>query len=103
MKKVWIVYQCAAVLILAGVIVVDYVVNIMIDNYDDRINTLYTGLAIYLGAFHILLAMPLWLIVLWFNRSRMDRKSVGIGLALFLLFLGMCSYPVVSAIGYTAF
>lgn len=103
MKKAWITYNCTAVLILASLIVLDYVVNIVIGKYDDRIDTLYTGLALYLAAFHILLAMPLWLIVLLFNRSRMDRKTIGIGLGLFLVFLAMTAYPVISVIGYTAF
>lgn len=101
MKKAWIAYNCLAVLILGGLIVLDYVVNIVIDGYG--INTTYTGLAICLCGFNILIAMPIWFIVLLFNRSRMDRKTVGIGLGLLLVFLGMTVYPVVTVIGYMAY
>ncbi|MBB5180422.1 FtsH-binding integral membrane protein [Planomicrobium koreense] len=101
MKKVWIAYNGIAVLILAALIVLDYVINIAIDVYP--VNTIYTGLAIYLCGFNILIAMPIWLIVLLMNRSRMNRKSFLIGLVLFLMFLGMTAYPVMTAIGYTAF
>jgi len=98
MKKVWIAYNGIAVLILAALIVLDYIINITIDVYP--YNSIYIGLAIYFCQFNILIAMPIWLIVLLMNRSRMDRKSFLIGLVLFLMFLGMTAYPVISAIGY---
>jgi hypothetical protein len=47
--------------------------------------------------------MPIWLIVLLMNRSRMNWKSFLIGLVLFLMFLGMTASPVIQAIGYTAY
>ena len=101
MKKVWIAYNGIAVLILATLIVLDYFVNVVQRTYD--INRTFTGLAIYFCEFNILIAMPIWLIVLLMNRSRMNRKSFLIGLVLFLMFLGMTAYPVISAIGYTAY
>ncbi|TAA67116.1 hypothetical protein [Planococcus salinarum] len=100
MKKVWIVCNGIAVLILATLIVLDYVVNVV--QSGDYTNRNFMGLAIYLCGFNILIAMPIWLIVLLMNRSRMNRKSFLIGLVLFLIFLGMTAYPVVSAIGYMA-
>ena len=98
MKKVWMAYNGIAVLILAALIVLDYVVNVV--QSGDDINRNFMGLAIYLCEFNILIAMPIWLIVLLMNRSRMNRKSLVIGLVLFLMFLGMTAYPVISAIGY---
>lgn len=98
MKKVWIAYNGITVLILAALIVLDYFVNV-VQNGDD-INRDFMGFSIYLCEFNILIAMPIWLIVLLMNRSRMNRKSFLIGLVLFLMFLGMTAYPVISAIGY---
>ncbi|WKA54469.1 hypothetical protein [Planococcus shixiaomingii] len=101
MKKVWLAYNGIAVLILAGLITLDYVVNIVIDG--SGIDTIYTELAIYFCGFNILIAMPIWLIVLLVNRSRMNWKSVVAGIVLFLIFLGMTAYPVVTVIGYMAY
>lgn len=98
MKKVWIAYNGIAVLILAALIVLDYVVNVV--QSGDYTNRNFMGFAIYLCGFNILIAIPIWLIVLLVNRSRMNRKSFLAGLVLFLMFLGMASYPVISAIGY---
>ena len=98
MKKVWIAYNGIAFLILAALIVVDYVINVV--QSGDDINRDFMDFSIYLCEFNILIAMPIWLIVLLMNRSRMNRKSFLIGLVLFLMFLGMTAYPVISAIGY---
>ncbi|TWT27264.1 hypothetical protein [Planomicrobium sp. CPCC 101110] len=101
MKKAWLFHNGIAVLILAVLIVLDYVVNIVIDG--SGINTSFTELAIYFCGFHILIAMPIWLVVLLICRARMNKKTVGMGLGLFLLFLGLAVYPVVTVIGYTAY
>ena len=98
MKKVWIIYNGIAVLLLATLIALDYYVNVVQDY--SGIHTIFTGIALYFCAFIILIAMPIWIVVLLVNRSKMDGRSLGIGLVLFLLFLGMTAYPVVAAIGY---
>ncbi len=98
MQKVWIAYNGITVLILATLIMLDYVVNVVQSgNYSNRD---FMGFAILLCEFNILIAMPIWLIVLLMNRSRMNRKSFLTGLVLFLMFLGMAIYPVIQAIGY---
>lgn len=97
MKKVWIVYNGIAVLILATLIALDYYVNVVQDY--SGIHTIFTGVALYFCAFIILIAIPIWTVVLLINRSKIDRESLGIGLVLFLLFVGMTAYPVVAAIG----
>ena len=98
MKKVWIVYNGIAVLLLATLIALDYFINVVQDY--SGIHTIFTGVALYFCAFIILIAMPIWIVVLLINRAKIDRKSLVIGMVLFLLFLGMTAYPVVAAIGY---
>ncbi|WP_416143746.1 hypothetical protein [Planococcus koreensis] len=101
MKKVWIAYNGITVLILTALIVLDYVVIVVQSGYG--INRTFTELAIYLCGFNILIAIPIWLIILLMNRSRMNRKSLLIGLVLFLIFLSMTAYPIIKVIGYTAY
>ncbi len=98
MTKVWITYNGITVLILAALIVLDYAVNVIQSgNYHNRD---FMGFAILLCEFNILIATPIWLIILLVYRSRINRKSFLTGLVLFLMFLAMVAYPVVSAIGY---
>ncbi|WP_186763896.1 hypothetical protein [Planomicrobium sp. CPCC 101079] len=56
MKKAWLAYNGLAVIVLAVLIVLDYVVNIVIDG--SGITTTYTELALYWCGFNILIAMP---------------------------------------------
>lgn len=102
MKKTWIAYQAAMAGILAVLILLDITINYSGNYRGDVPNTIFNGFAIYIAAFHILVAMPVWLIVLLFNRMKMTRKAFLAGLALFVLFIGMAAWPIVTVIGYTA-
>lgn len=101
LKKVWIAYHLVLVSILLGLIVLDMVANS--GKSLENVVRIFTGLAIYVSAFNILIAMPVWIVVLLFNRRRMDKKSVFIGLGLFVTFVGLTAWPVVSIIGQMYF
>jgi len=47
--------------------------------------------------------MPIWIVVLLFNKRRMDKKALLIGLSLFLAFIGLRAWPVITTIGYMAY
>ena len=47
--------------------------------------------------------MPIWIVVLLFNKRRMDRKALLIGLGLFFAFVGLTAWPVITTIGYMAY
>lgn len=47
--------------------------------------------------------MPIWIVVLLFNKRRMDKKALLIGLSLFLAFVGLTAWPVITTIGYMAY
>ena len=47
--------------------------------------------------------MPIWIVVLLFNKRIMDRKEILIGLSLFLAFVGLAAWPVITTIGYMAY
>lgn len=101
LKKIWIAYHFVLVSILLSLIVLDIVANT--GNSIENVVRIFSGLAIYVSAFNIFIAMPVWIVVLLFNRRRMDKKSVWIGLALFLTFVGLTAWPVVSIIGQMFF
>lgn len=101
LKKIWVAYHLVLVSILLGLIVLDIVANT--GNSIENVVRVFTGLAIYVSAFNIFIAMPVWIVVLLFNKRRMDKKSVLIGLALFLTFVGLTAWPVISIIGQMYF
>ena len=77
MKKLWITYHLIMVLILLVLIVLDSVTNI--GKSGINLTTVFTEIAIYLNAINILITMPIWIVVLLFNKRRMDRKALLIG------------------------
>ncbi|MGK7376888.1 hypothetical protein ACSFXN_03530 [Planococcus sp. 1R117A] len=101
MKNTWIAYQTAVLLLLVAVILLGLLVN-----QGDSIETksiIFAQAAILLSVFNIVIAMPVWLIVLVINRRKMDKKAWGIGLLLFLLFAGLAVIPFVEMLGYMYF
>ena len=50
-----------------------------------------------------IITMPIWIVVLLFNKRIMDRKEILIGLSLFLAFVGLAAWPVITTIGYMAY
>lgn len=101
MKKTWVSYHFVMVLILAAFILLDIVINN--GKSGSALNTHFTEIALYIGTFNVLIVMPCWLIILVFNRSEMDRKAFLKGLGLFLLFIALAAWPIVTVIGYTAY
>ncbi|MGB2991560.1 MAG: hypothetical protein WBB47_02890 [Paenisporosarcina sp.] len=101
MKKIWIIYHLIMVLILLVLIVLDIVTNI--GKSGNSLITDFTEFAIYISAINILITMPIWIVVLLFNKRRMDRKALLIGLSLFLTFVGLTAWPVITTIGYMAY
>jgi len=101
MKKIWIAYHLIMVLILLVLIVLDIVTNI--DMSGNNLITDFTEFAIYISAINILITMPIWIVVLLFNKRRMDKKALLIGLSLFLAFVGLTAWPVITTIGYMAY
>lgn len=101
MNKFWVMYHLSAVFILLVLIISNMVINAGRSEHDLVI--FFTGAAIYLSGFHILVFMPIWLIVLLLTKKKIDRKSFWSGIGLFLLFLGLTSVPVITVIGYMAF
>lgn len=101
MKTLWVGYNGLMAALLAGLILWDY--NVLIRLHDDNPHWMFTDIAMILCGFHILIALPIWLVILFLNRSRMTAKSFWIGFALVLVFLGMTSYPVISVLGRMSF
>ncbi|WP_019414465.1 hypothetical protein [Paenisporosarcina sp. TG20] len=101
MKKTWITYHLLMLLILLVLIVLDIVTNI--DKGGNNLITEFTEIAIYVSAINILLTMPIWIVVLLCNKRRMDKKALLIGLSLFLAFVGLTAWPVITTIGYMAY
>ncbi|HSO58912.1 MAG TPA: hypothetical protein VLQ66_11920 [Paenisporosarcina sp.] len=94
MKKIWITYHLIIVLILLGLIVLDIVINM--GKSGNNLITDFTEMAIYVSAIIILITMPIWIVVLLVNKRRMDRKALLIGLSLFLAFVGLTAWPVIT-------
>lgn len=63
----------------------------------------FTAIAIYVSALNILIKMPIGIVVLFFNKRRMDRKALLVGLSLFLAFVGITAWPVITTIRYMAY
>jgi hypothetical protein len=65
----------------------------------------FTVIAIYVSAINILITMPIWIVVLLFNKRkrRTDRKALLIGLSLFFAFVGPRAWLVITTIGYMAY
>jgi hypothetical protein len=101
MKKIWITYHLIMVLILLVLIVLDIVTNFGKSGYN--LITDFTEFAIYISAINILITMPIWVVILLFNKRRMDKKALLIGLSLFLAFVGLTAWPVITTIGYMAY
>ena len=98
MKKIWITYHLIMVLILLVLIVLGIATNI--GKSGNNIITDFTEIALYISAINILITMPIWIVVLLFNKRRMDKKALLIGLSLFLVFVGLTAWPVLTTIGY---
>lgn len=101
LKKTWIAYHLIMVSILLGLIVLSIVANS--GKSIENVVRIFTDIAIYISALNIFIAMPVWIVVLLFNKRRMDKKSVLVGLGLFVIFVGLTAWPVVSTIGYMYF
>lgn len=101
MKKIWITYHLIMVLILLVLIVLDFVTNI--GKGGNNLITDFTEIAIYVSAINILITMPIWIVVLLVNKRRMDRKALLIGFSLFLAFVGLTAWPIITTIGYMAY
>ena len=101
MKKIWITYHLIMVLILLVLIVLDIVTNI--GKSGNNLITDFTEIAIYVSAINILITMPIWIVILIFNKRRMDKKTLLIGLSLFLAFVGLTAWPIITTIGYMVY
>jgi len=101
LKKIWVAYHLIMVLILFGLIVLSIVANT--GKSIENVVRVFTDIAIYISALNIFIAMPVWIVVLLFNKRRMNRKFVLIGLGLFLTFVGLTAWPVISIIGQMSY
>ncbi|AQQ53344.1 hypothetical protein [Planococcus lenghuensis] len=101
MKKAWVYYHFIAVLTLFVFVLFDFAINR--GKSGNELNTHFTETALYVIGFNIFIAMPIWLIVLLFNKYRMDGKTFLKGLGLFFLFIVLAAWPVVTVIGYMAY
>jgi len=101
MKKIWITYHLTMLLVLVALIVLGIVTNI--GKSGNNLITDFTEIAIYISVINILITMPIWIVVLLFNKRRMDKKTLLIGLSLFLAFVGLTAWPVITTIRYMAY
>lgn len=101
MKKMWIVYHSIMLLLLIALIVLHLIINLEHDLHNKNIH--FVGVAIWISAVNIVIAMPIWIIGLLMNKRKMDKKSLGIGLLLFLIFAGLSVFPFMEILGYMYF
>jgi hypothetical protein len=98
MKKTWLAYHLILLLFLIIMIVLHFIVNGGRSEHD--INIYFVGITIWVSALNIVIAFPIWIVFILFNKHRMNKRSFLIGLSLFLLFFCLSILPFAEMLGY---
>ncbi|MEH7180240.1 hypothetical protein [Neobacillus vireti] len=98
MKKAWLAYHLILLLFLSVMMVLHFMVNGGRSEHD--INIYFVGISIWVSVLNIVIAFPIWIAVILFNRHRMNKRTFLIGLSLFLLFFFLSILPFAEMLGY---